>query len=278
MLKTVIRRNFVKYLGATTAAALLLSQRPLFANAASEQVQSSQSSQKNGKGVNVLLAHGAFADASSWSSVIQLLQSQGYNTLAVQLPLTTQEEDIDITSQALTTLTGPTILVGHSYGGSVITNAVGNASNVVALVYIAAFAPEQGESINAIQAPFSAPPLAQHVVPSYRKGYVWVDPAAFPQIIAQDIQPEVARELAVVQKPIAPESFAALSGEPAWKKIPSWFLVAANDHAINPDAERFMAKRIKATIREIPSSHLSPVAHPNAVFDMIVSATPKAQR
>ncbi len=216
-------------------------------------------------------------DASSWSKVIPLLQASGYHALAVQIPLTSFQEDVTTTSQALASLSGPTILVGHSYGGHVISNVGLHAENVLSLVYIAAFAPEEGESIPSINAHFPPPPLDEHLVPSYRSGFIWIDPAAFPQNFIQDVASTEARTLAVAQKPIAPGCFAAPSGSPTWKRVPSWYLVSKDDRAINPDAERFMARRMKATTREIDSSHASPVSHPEAVFDLIVAASQGAR-
>jgi pimeloyl-ACP methyl ester carboxylesterase len=221
-------------------------------------------SHPSGAGINVLLVHGAFVDASSWK-VIPFLQASGYNALAIQIPLESFEEDITTTEQALASLAGPTILVGHSYAGSVISNVRHNVSNLVGLVYVAAFAPEEGESISDINAHFPPPPLSNHIVPSYRSGFLWVDPPAFPENFIQDVQRAEARALAVVQKPIAPGCFSVPSGFPLWKRVPSWYLVSKHDRAINPDAERFMT-------REIASSHASPVSHPEEVFDLIVAA------
>ena len=272
---TTSRREFVKRVGAAAGATLLLGQSTLSAHAAS--FQEGRQSHPWGAGINVLLVHGAFVDASSWSKVIPLLQARGYHALAVQNPLTSFEEDVTTTSQALASLSGPTILVGHSYGGNVISNVGGNAENVLSLVYIAAYAPEEGESIQSINAHFPAPPLAMHLVPSYRSGFIWIDPAAFPQNFIQDVASTEARTLAVAQKPIAPGCFAAPSGSPTWKRVPSWYLVSKDDRAINPDAERFMARRMKATTREIDSSHASPVSHPEAVFDLIVAASQGAR-
>ncbi len=277
------RRHFFKYLGASAAsvAALgtsgmfLLDHRPLVAQAAHVQEKPNLTVAKSGKGIHVVLVHGALADASTWSRIIPLLQAQGYTTLAVQLPLTSLEEDIAITQQALATISGPIILVAHSYGGSVITGAATNVANVKALVYAEAFAPAEGESINALFSQYSKTPLLQHVVPSYRKGYVWCDPSWFPQVFAQDLDPAFARELAIAQKPIQPACFATLSGPPAWKKIPSWYLVSTNDRCIDPASERFMAKRMGATTREIASSHISPLSHPQVVFELIVDASHK---
>src|SRR6266436_63454 len=268
---TTSRREFVKRVGAAAGATLFLGQSTLTAHAASSQERTQRHA--SGAGINVLLVHGAFVDASSWSKVIPLLQARGYHALAVQNPLTSFVDDVTTTKQALASLSGPTILVGHSYGGNVISNVGGNAQNVLSLVYIAAYAPEEGESIQSINAHFPAPPLGKHVVPSYRAGFIWVDPAAFPQNFIQDVETTEARALAVAQKPIVPGCFGAPSGSPTWKQVPSWYLVSKNDRAINPDAERFMARRMKATTREIDSSHASPVSHPQEVFDLIVAAS-----
>jgi len=253
------------------ATTFFVGARPFSAHAASHQ--EGQSRHTPGAGINVLLVHGAWVDASSWIGVIRLLQAQGYHVLAVQNPLTSLEEDVRVTRQALASLSGPTILAGHSYGGAVITNAGIGAPNLHSLVYIAAVAPEEGESVMGIAEQFPTPPIAAHVVPSHRQGYKWVDPAFFPPDFVQDIAIEEAQALAVLQKPITPECFAAKSGPPAWKTVPSWYLVSGNDRAINVDSERFMAKRIGATTREIASSHASPVSHPQDVFEIIVAAS-----
>jgi hypothetical protein len=256
------RRTFVKRVGVLAGAPLFLGQTTLSAHA--ESSREVEPSHPSGAGINVLLVHGAFVDASSWK-VIPFLQASGYNALAIQIPLESFEEDITTTEQALASLAGPTILVGHSYAGSVISNVRHNVSNLVGLVYVAAFAPEEGESISDINAHFPPPPLSNHIVPSYRSGFLWVDPPAFPENFIQDVQRAEARALAVVQKPIAPGCFSVPSGFPLWKRVPSWYLVSKHDRAINPDAERFMT-------REIASSHASPVSHPEEVFDLIVAA------
>ena len=272
---TTSRREFVKRVGAAAGATLFLGQSTLSAHAASFQERMHRHA--SGAGITVLLVHGAFVDASSWSKVIPLLQASGYHALAVQLPLTSFQEDVTTTSQALASLSGPTILVGHSYGGHVISNVGLHAEKVLSLVYIAAFAPEEGESIPSINAHFPPPPLDKHLVPSYRSGFIWIDPAAFPQNFIQDVARTEARALAVAQKPIAPGCFTAPSGAPTWKRVPSWYLVSKNDRAIHPDAERFMARRMKAATREIDSSHASPVSHPEEVFDLIVAASQGAR-
>ncbi|GHO80416.1 alpha/beta hydrolase [Ktedonobacter sp. SOSP1-85] len=230
-------------------------------------------SDTTGTGINILLVHGAFVDASSWSKVIPLLQGKGVHVLAVQNPLTSLQDDIDTTTQALATLSGPTILVGHSYGGTVISNIGVQASNVVGLVYISAYAPEQGESVLDLNGKFPASPAAAHFVPSYREGFVWIDPPAFGANFVQDIPSIESNGLAAAENPTALICFEVPSGAPAWKRLPSWYMVSANDRTIQPDAERFMAKRIGATTREIPSSHASPVSHPYEVSELILEAT-----
>lgn len=265
------RRTFCKHIGAAAATTVFLGTNTLSTHADSNQDARFRHSSR--AGINVLLVHGAWVDASSWIGVIPLLQAQGYNVLAVQNPLSSLADDVNITRQALASLSGPTILVGHSYGGMVITNAGTGASNLHSLVYIAAVAPVEGESLAGIASRFPTPPVVAHVVPSYRQGYNWVDPAFFPTDFVQDIPIAKARMLAMVQKPITPECFMAKSGPPAWKTVPSWYLVSGNDRAINVASEHFMAKRIGATTRQIASSHASPVSHPQAVFEIIVAAS-----
>jgi pimeloyl-ACP methyl ester carboxylesterase len=157
-----------------------------------------------------------------------------------------------------------------------MSNLALTASNVVGLVYISAFAPDAGESVLSISTQFPAP-LGKHLVPSYRAGFIWIDPLVFSQIFVQDVGLAEGRALAAVQKPLAPECFGAPSGSPTWKTLPSWYMVSTHDQVISPDAERFMAKRMGATTREISSSHASPVSHPEEVLDLIVAASQGAR-
>jgi pimeloyl-ACP methyl ester carboxylesterase len=269
---TTTRREFVKSVGAAAAGATLLLGQSTF-TAHAQSLTPGMPRHVSGAGINVLLVHGAFVDASSWSKVIPLLQGQGYNVLAVQNPNTSLEDDIATTSQAFASLSGPTILVGHSYGGVVISNVGGGASNLLGLVYIAAYAPKEGESVQSINALFPPAPVGKDITLSYRSGFIWINPPAFPQDFIQDVEEAEARAIAATEKPLAPECFGAPSGSPTWKTAPSWYLVSTLDRVINPDAERFMAKRIGATTRQIASSHASPVSHPKAVFDLIVAAS-----
>jgi pimeloyl-ACP methyl ester carboxylesterase len=186
----ITRRTFVK--GGVAGTALFLGEGTLPVHAASMK-----HSQHSGTGINVLLVHGAFVDASSWSKVIPLLQDQGYNVLAVQNPNMSLHDDIAMTSQALASLSGPTILVGHSYGGVVISNIGGNTSNILGLVYLAAFAPVAGESALNISTRFPVP-ASKHLVPSYRSGFIWIDPQVFPQNFIQDVDLAEGRALSAV--------------------------------------------------------------------------------
>jgi pimeloyl-ACP methyl ester carboxylesterase len=221
---------------------------------------------------NVLLVHGAWVDGSSWSRVIAILQRHGHNVLAVQLPLTSLPEDVAWTRHVLAErLQGPTVLAGHSYGGAVISGAATGVENVIGLVFASAFAPDEGESLAALNAQFAPPPGLAHLQPD-SLGFLWLDPAAVPANFAQDIPVREARVLAAVQKPIAARSFTDPAGPPAWKTLPSWFLVSTRDRLFNPDLLRFMADRIGATTVEVRSSHASPVSHPHQVARLILAA------
>lgn len=220
---------------------------------------------------NIVLVHGAFCDGSSWSGVIPLLQEAGHNVIAVQLPLAGLSSDIATTRSALDSLSGPTVLAGHSYGGAVVTGA-GNAPDVVGLVYVAAYVPDEGENLQDLNNRFAGTEGQQHIGLSYLKDAVWIDPAVFPQVFAADIDPVQARIMAVVQRPTGFGCLNEKSGTPAWKKVPSWYLVSENDKTINPDAERWMAQRINAHTTSLPSSHASPVSHPREVANAILAA------
>jgi pimeloyl-ACP methyl ester carboxylesterase len=221
---------------------------------------------------NVVLVHGAWADGSSWSKVIPLLQDEGFNVSAVQLPLTSLTDDIAVTRNMLAAQKGPTVLVGHSYGGAVITGAANDAPDVIALVYIAAFGLDEGESLEGLSQQGPATAGAAQIRPDDH-GFLWINPDGFPEAFAADVDPVEARVMAAVQKPLSLKSFVEKSGPPAWKHLPSWFLVSTNDRMIPPEAEEFMAKRMGATVRSVPSSHASMVSHPKEVADMITLAT-----
>jgi pimeloyl-ACP methyl ester carboxylesterase len=217
---------------------------------------------------NVVLVHGAWADGSSWSRVFPLLQKKGFNVLAAQLPLTSVDDDIAVTRNLLATLKGPVVLVGHSYGGVVISGAANGVPNVNALVYIAAFGLDEGESIESLGKQGPAPAGAAQIRPDDR-GFLWINREGFAQAFAADVDPVEASVMAAVQGPLSVKSFAGKSGPPAWKHIPSWYMVATNDQMIPPRAEEFMAKRMGATVRSEPSSHAAMVSHPKEVADLI---------
>ena len=221
--------------------------------------------------VNVVLVHGAWADGSSWAKVIPLLQQRGYGVFGAQLPLTSIEDDVAATKKLLATVGEPVVLVGHSYGGAVITNAANGSPNVKALVYIAAFGLDEGESLDALSKQGPPPAGAASVHPD-SAGFLWIDRNGFARAFAADVDPAEASVMAAVQNPLSLRSFAGKSGPPAWKRLPSWYLVATNDQMIPPEAEQFMGKRMGATVRSIPSSHAAMVAHPKEVADLITQA------
>jgi pimeloyl-ACP methyl ester carboxylesterase len=221
---------------------------------------------------NVLLVHGAWADGSSWSGVTAILQSRGHHVVAVQLPLTSLAQDVAWTRHVLADrLQGPTVLAGHSYGGAVISGAATGVSNVIGLVFVSAFAPDAGDTLGGLIARFPPEPGTSHLVPD-SLGFLWIDPAAFPANFAQDVDPETARVMAAVQKPLAAGILGEPAGPAAWRTLPSWYLVSTLDRMINPDLERFFAARMRARTVEVASSHASPVSHPREVANLILAA------
>jgi pimeloyl-ACP methyl ester carboxylesterase len=220
---------------------------------------------------NVLLIHGGFVDGSGWRGVYDLLKKDGYNVSIVQNPTTSLPDDVAVTKRMLAAQNGPSILVGHSYGGVVITEA-GNDAKVAGLVYIAAFAPDQGESVSSlIKNPPPGAPVPPILAP--QDGYLFLDRARFAVSFAADVTPAEAAFMADSQ---VPWGVAALEGavtQPAWKIKPSWYLVASDDKMIPPDAQRAMSKRAGATLTEVKGSHAVYVSRPQAVASLIVQAT-----
>lgn len=220
---------------------------------------------------NIVLVHGAFADGSSWSAVIRPLQQAGYNVTAPQFPLTTPDADLSRLKQVLALQPGPTLLVGHSYAGNIMTALGNDAPNVVGLVYIAAFALDEGETIPGLGAQYPPDPATANLIID-AQGFAWVPQDDFVKLFAADVDPVQANVMYAVQQPILASSFGYVMGTPAWKKLPSWYLVNKQDQALHPDLERFFAKRLEATTVEIDSSHVAMVSHPDAVTDLILRA------
>jgi len=218
----------------------------------------------------VVLVHGAFADGTGWQHVIPLLERDGYNVIAVQNPLTSFSTDVETTKRVVDAQQGPVILVGHSYGGAVITEAAAGSPRVKALVYIAAFAPEAGEAIGAFGEKYPAP-LGAALKPD-AAGFLYVDRAKFRDVFARDVPATEVSVMAAAQKPIIGNVFGATVTHASWKTIPSFYLVSQQDRAINPDLERFYAKRMGAKTVEVNSSHVSFVSHPDAVARLIEQA------
>lgn len=218
----------------------------------------------------VVLVHGAFADGSGWSRVIPILQRDGYTVIAVQNPLTSFAADVETTKRVVDAQTGPVVLVGHSYGGAVITQAAAGSANVKALVYLAAFAPEVGEPIGALGEKYPTQ-LGTGLRPD-KAGFLYIDPAKFHELFAADLPEAETRVAAATQKPIIGSVFAATVDQAAWKTIPSWYVVSQDDKAINPDLERFYAKRMNAKTSEIKASHVAFISHPAEVARVIEQA------
>lgn len=220
---------------------------------------------------NIVLVHGAWADGSIWSRVIPLLLDLDHNVTAVQIPLTSLADDAAVTRRVLRLQHGPTIVAGHSYGGMVISEAVADAPNVGCLVYISAFANEEGETLgelNARHVATSGPSPLRFGDP----GFVWIDPEVFPEVFAHDLELTQARIMAAIQKPIAAKVFGEKPGRPAWKSLPSWYLISEVDRMLSPETQRFMADRISATTSAVPGSHASPISHATAAARMIAAA------
>jgi pimeloyl-ACP methyl ester carboxylesterase len=222
--------------------------------------------------MNVVLVHGAWADGSSWCGVIPRLRDNGFRVTAAQIPLTSLADDVSVTRRILSLQKGPTVLVGHSYGGMVITEAATGVPNVASLVYVSAFANDEAETLGELNARV-APPPGPSPLRFDDPGFVWIDAAAFAQVFAHDVDPVQAQVMAAAQKPIAAKIFGEKAGKPAWKSIPSWYLVSEDDRMIAPQTQLFMSKRIGATTVQVPGSHAALVSHAAETARLIVDAT-----
>ncbi len=221
--------------------------------------------------VNVLLVHGAWADGSCWAKVIPLLQSHGLSVTAAQIPLTSFDDDVAVTRRLLSMQTGPTVLVGHSYGGAVITGAATSTPQVKALVYITAFGLDEGESLASLSKQGPPSPGSTAIGPDSHD-FLWIDRDAFHEAFAADATATEAAVMAAVQKPLSMASFTGSPGAPAWNSIPSWYLMCTDDHMIPPPAQEFMAGRMGATVRSVASSHAPFMSRPQEVADIIAAA------
>ena len=239
-----------------------------------------QSPRPDGVKPTIVLVHGAFADASSWSGVIERLQQQGYTVIAPPNPLRGVTADSAYIASLLGQIDGPVLLGGHSYGGAVITNAATNASNVVGLVYVAAFAPDEGEVLGEVENQSKDSilnaSLVQYHYPAGPDGDTEVEfainPALLREAFAADLPPEVTAVMAATQRPVAAAAFSDVSGPPAWKRLPSWAVVATGDKAAGTDVVRSMAQRADADIVEVEGSHVIMISQPQAVTDHILMA------
>ena len=220
---------------------------------------------------NVVLVHGAWADGSCWSAVIQSLQKDGYTVTAPQFPETSLAADVARLRQVLRRQDGPTVVAGHSYGGQIMTALGSDPPNVVALVYIAAFGLAEGESLGALLGGGPPSPALAHLIVD-EQGFGWLPEEDFVGHFASDVDPVKARLLHAVQQGLSMTTFEDVMGTPAWKFLPTSYLVARNDEAIPPDAQRMFAKRMGAETVEVPSSHLAMVSHAHEVVKLIEAA------
>lgn len=227
----------------------------------------------------VVLVHGAFADASGWNGVISDLAADGVAVLAVSNPLRGIEVDTAYVASAIGQIPGPVIAVGHSYGGAVITNASARVSNVLGLVYVAAFAPDEGELLQDIEAGSTDSVLNSVLVPSEypledgsRQTEFRIDPARFHEAFAADLPEEQARQMALTQRPVSALGFSQPNGVPGWRTLPSWAVVATGDHAAGSDVVRRMAERAGADVVEVEGSHVIMISRPDVVAGQIRAA------
>jgi pimeloyl-ACP methyl ester carboxylesterase len=220
---------------------------------------------------DVLLVHGAWADGSSWADVIGRLQRDGYTVRAVQLPLQSLAGDAAIVRREIERIGRPVVVAGHSYGGAVISEAATGASNVIGLVYAAAYALDQGETLLALSDKFPHTEILGALAFD-NLGNATVEPEAFTRLFAPDLPPRHARVLAATQTPISGAIFGTPGGAPAWRGIPAWYQVSADDLVIHPELQRFVAARMNAHVVELPASHASPLSQPSALAELIEAA------
>lgn len=224
---------------------------------------------------NIVLVHGAWADGSCWDGVTERLQAEDYHVTAPQFPESSLSDDVARLREVLARQDGPTVVAGHSYGGQIMTALGNDAPNVDSLVYIAAFGLDQGESLNDLLTKGPPSPALEHLDIDDR-GFAWLPEGDYVDHFAADVDPSKAKVMCASQQPIAASTFKDVMGPPAWKSHPSWYMIAANDEAIAPEAERQFASRMQAVTTEIPSSHVAMVSHPDEVTRFIETAAPEA--
>ncbi len=226
---------------------------------------------------NIVLVHGAWADASGWGRIIPALIGAGYSVAASQHPLTSLYDDAEAVRRIAEAQEGPTLLVGHSYGGAVVTEAAHLCPNVAGLVYISAFALEAGESLSILSGMGDPPPGAAAIRPD-KYGMLWLDKEKFAESFCQDLDPEEALVMSITQKPLAVKAFEDKVTDAGWKNLPSWYQVSENDRMIPPPAQHFMAQRIKAKdILSLPASHAGFISHYKEVADFILKAAEQSK-
>jgi pimeloyl-ACP methyl ester carboxylesterase len=226
---------------------------------------------------NIVLVHGAFVDGSSWNGVVARLQQKGYHVSSVQNPLTSLADDVAATRRVLVRQDGPTMLVGHSWGGVVITEAGANAPNVAGLVYVAAIAPDLHESTVDLMKRGPQMPAGQ-AINADANGFLWLDRTRYHADFAADVPENVTRVLSVAQVPISGKAFSETVSQVGWKEKPSWYVLTTKDRAVSPDVQRFMADRMGAKVVPMASSHLAPVSHAAAIADVIDRAARELSR
>jgi pimeloyl-ACP methyl ester carboxylesterase len=226
---------------------------------------------------NIVLIHGAWADGSAWAGVIERLQAEGYNVMAPQFPLSAVADDVARLRQVLARQDGPAIVAGHSYGGHIMTALGTDAPNVAGLVYIAAFGLDEGESLGALLEQGPPTPATAHMIID-AEGFAWLPEDDFVSHFAADVDPVKAKVMYAVQQPLLAAAFGEPLGAPAWKALPSWYMVATEDEAIPPAAERQFAERMGATTVEVASSHVPMVSHPDEVSALILDAAAAVSR
>jgi pimeloyl-ACP methyl ester carboxylesterase len=220
---------------------------------------------------NIVLVHGAWADGSCWSDVIATLQADGHRVTAPQFPLSSLEADVARLREVLELQDGPTLVVAHSYGGQIMTALGTNAPNAIGLVYIAGFGLDEGESLGGLLSQGPITPALEHMTTD-KRGFTWLSEDDFLSHFAPDVDPDEAKVMYAVQQALAGSTFNDVMGTPAWKSLPTWYMVAKNDEVIPPDAERQFARRMGADTIEVESGHVAMVSHPTDVIQLIRSA------